>query len=128
MITDVWTETFIADFNEEDIKQFQEIVLRDVRNKCFNVNEKQILRENLDLWLFSLRVVRRDTELKLAQIKTNTKIKLSEMRQSNASKKEIEDFLLVEESRRNNTIKFLTHVEQKTLYVKLLIQDETENK
>lgn len=127
MITDLWTETFFEDFTEEDIKEFQEIVLRDVRNKCYNVKEKQILKENLDLWLFSLRVVRKDTELKLAQIKTNKKIKLSEMKLKNASQKEIEDFILVEDSRRNNTIKFLTHVEQKTLYVKLLLQDETEN-
>jgi hypothetical protein len=127
MTTDLWTETFIEDFTEEDIKEFQEIVLRDVRNKCYNIKEKQILRENLDLWLFSLRVVRKDTELKLAQIKTNKKIKLSEMKLNNASQKEIEEFLIVEDSRRNNTIKFLTHVEQKTLYVKLLLQDETEN-
>jgi hypothetical protein len=126
MITDIWTETYIQDFTEKDIEDFQEIVLRDVKNKSFNEIEKNILNNNLDLWLFSLSTIRREIELKLSQFKTNIKIKQRDLRDNNASAEEIENFLITEQSRRNNAMKFLTHVERKTLYVKLLIQQESE--
>ena len=126
MITDIWTETYIQDFTEKDIEDFQEIVLRDVKNKSFNEIEKNILNNNLDLWLFSLSTIRREIEIKLSQFKTNIKIKQRDLRDNNASAEEIENFLITEQSRRNNAMKFLTHVERKTLYVKLLIQQESE--
>lgn len=126
MINDIWTETYIQDFTEKDIEDFQEIVLRDVKNKSFNEIEKNILNNNLDLWLFSLSSIRREIELKLSQFKTNIKIKQRDLKDSNATADEIENFIITEQSRRNNAMKFLTHVERKTLYVKLLIQQESE--
>lgn len=126
MINDIWTETYIQDFTEKDIEDFQEIVLRDVKNKSFNEIEKNILNNNLDLWLFSLSSIRREIELKLSQFKTNIKIKQRDLKDNNATVDEIENFIITEQSRRNNAMKFLTHVERKTLYVKLLIQQESE--
>lgn len=126
MINDIWTETYIQDFTEKDIEDFQEIVLRDVKNKSFNEIEKNILNNNLDLWLFSLSSIRREIELKLSQFKTNIKIKQRDLKDNNATADEIENFIITEQSRRNNAMKFLTHVERKTLYVKLLIQQESE--
>lgn len=127
MITDIWTETFIEEFSEKEIQEFQEIVLRDIRNKCFNDHEKEILRSNLDLWIYNLRIIRKETELKLSQIKTNIKIKMLELHDANITEKERQNTLIVEQTRRNNTIKFLGHVEQRMLYVKLLLQQDTEN-
>lgn len=126
MTVDIWTQTFIEDFSEEDIKNFQEIVLKDVRNQLFNQEQKDILFNNLDLWLFSLRVLRRDIELKLSQIKVNTKIKIQELKDSGSSTDEIDRTIIAEQVRKNNTKKFLSHVESKTLYVKLLIDQELE--
>lgn len=127
MITDIWTETFIEEFSEKEIQEFQEIVLRDIRNKCFNDHEKEILRSNLDLWIYNLRIIRKETELKLSQIKTNIKIKMLELHDANITEKERQNTLIIEQTRRNNTIKFLGHVEQRMLYVKLLLQQDTEN-
>lgn len=126
MTVDIWTETYIQDFSEEDIKNFQEIVLKDVKNKSFNTSEKVILQNNLDLWLYSLRIIRREIELQLSQHKTNLKIKLRDLRDNNASMEQVEDLQITEENWRNNAMKFLTSIERKTLYVKLLIQEEAE--
>lgn len=124
MTTDIWTETYIQDLSDEDLKNFQEIVLKDVKNKSFNDIEKGILQNNLDLWLYSLRVIRRETELQLSQHKTNLKMKLRDLRDENGSEDKISDLLIAEESWRNNAMKFLNSIERKTLYVKLLIEQE----
>jgi hypothetical protein len=124
MTTDIWTETSIQELSDEDLKSFQDIVLKDVKNKVFNLNDKQILENNLDLWLYSLQVIRREIELQLAQHKTNMKIKMRDLRTNNASPAEVEEFSIVEESWRNNAMKFLMSIERKTLYVKLLHQEE----
>lgn len=126
MTTDIWTETFIQDLTDEDIKNFQDIVLRDVKNKVHNVYDRNILVNNIDLWLYSLRVIRREIELQLAQHKTNLKMKIRDLKENNASEKEVNDLIISEESWRNNAMKFLTSIERKTLYVKLLMEEETE--
>jgi len=126
MTVDIWTETYIQDFSEEDIKNFQEIVLKDVKNKAFNINEKEILQNNIDLWLYSLQTTRREIELQLSQHKTNLKIKLRDLRDNNATVEQVEDLRITEENWRNNAMKFLTSIERKTLYVKLIIQEESE--
>lgn len=126
MTTDIWTETFIQDLTDEDIKNFQDIVLRDVKNKVHNVYDRNILVNNIDLWLYSLRVIRREIELQLAQHKTNLKMKIRDLKENNASEKEVNDLIISEESWRNNAMKFLTSIERKTLYVKLLMEEDTE--
>jgi len=73
-----------------------------------------------------LRIIRREIELQLSQHKTNLKIKLRDLRDNNATIEQIEDLQITEENWRNNTMKFLTSIERKTLYVKLLIQEESE--
>lgn len=126
MTADIWTETSIQELSDDDIKNFQEIVLRDVKNKVYNVYEKDILSNNIDLWLYSLRIIRREIELQLAQHKTNLKLKLKELREKGASPEEFEQLHIVEESWRNNAMKFLMSIERKTLYVKLLHHEDKE--
>jgi UDP-N-acetylglucosamine pyrophosphorylase len=127
MITDVWTETYIQDLSEEDLKNFQDIVLKDVKNRSFNDMEKYVLNNNLDLWLYSLRVLRREIELQLSQHKTNLKIKVRDLIDSKSPQNKIEDLMITEENWRNNAMKFLTSIERKTLYVKLLIDDQDKD-
>lgn len=127
MTTDIWTETYIQDLTDEDMKNFQEIVLKDVKNKSFNDVEKGILLNNLDLWLYCLRVIRRETELQLSQHKTNLKMKLRDLRDEKGSEDKVADLLIAEESWRNNAMKFLNSIERKTLYVKLLIDQEEKD-
>lgn len=124
MTRDIWTDSYIQDLSEEDLKSFQDIVLKDVKNKCFNEIEKTILLGNPDLWLYSLRIIRREIELQLSQHKTNLKMKLKDLQEENAAKDKINDLLIAEESWRNNAMKFLNSIERKTLYVKLIIDQE----
>lgn len=126
MTTDIWTDTIIQDLSEEDLKNFQEIVLRDVKNKSFNINEKAILMNNLDLWLYSLQIIRRETELQLAQHKVNLKTKIKEVKEQANYQSKLDELIIVEGSWRNNAMKFLTAVERKTLYVKLLLDQESD--
>jgi hypothetical protein len=127
MLKDIWSESLINELSEEDINNFQEIVARDVKNKGVTTEDRTILANNLDLWLYCLRVTRRELELQLANHKTNIKIKLSELRQQNASDDEIDQAIIAEQKWRNNAMKFLISIERKTLYVKLLIEEEEQN-
>lgn len=49
MTADIWTENELQNLSDADLKEFQEIVLRDVKNKLTNIEEKTILNNNLDL-------------------------------------------------------------------------------
>lgn len=126
MTTDIWTSSYIRNLSEEQINEFQEIVLMDVKNKIDDKNLKNILFSNTDLWLYSLQILRREIELQLAQHKTNIRIKLLDMVKNNDPADKIEEVKLLENKWRNNAMKFLTSIEKKTLYVKLLLSEEEE--
>jgi len=123
-MTDIWSTSQVSDLTDTELKSFQEIVLRDVKNKPCTSEEKTILFNNLDLWLFCLRNLRRELELQLTQFKANTKAEVKNMRDNYASQDQIEEYIIEENQWRNNAIKFLTAIERKTLYVKLIISSE----
>jgi hypothetical protein len=123
-MTDIWSTSHISELTDSDLKSFQDIVLRDVKNKPCTSEEKTILFNNLDLWLFCLRNLRKELELQLTQFKANTKAEIKNMRDNYASQDQIEEYIIEENQWRNNAIKFLTAIERKTLYVKLIISSE----
>ena len=123
MTTDIWTLSLIQDLSDGDITSFQEIVLRDVKNKFVSSEERTILINNQDLWLFCLRNLRKEIELQLAQCKINLREELRQMRIDSFSLDDIESYIISENKWRSNAIKFLTAVERKNLYVKLLINE-----
>lgn len=125
MTTDIWSESLINELTDEDIESFHEIVLRDVKNKDNTSDDKSILFNNLDLWLYCLRITRREIELQLAQHRTNIRAKINESRIS-SSDIGLEEMQIAEEKWRNNAMKFLNAVEKKTLYVKLLVEEEKQ--
>ena len=61
-----------------------------------------------------------------SDLKTNLKIKLRDLRSDKSSEQTIEDTLISEENWRNNAMKFLTSIERKSLYVKLLIDQDSD--
>lgn len=124
MKTDIWTPSYLRDLTDQQLEEFQEIVLRDVKNKQDSSDDRIILQKNLDLWLYSLQVLRRDIELQLSQHKTNLQIKLRDLRAGGAEELTLSDTALNEQRWRNNAMKFLTAVERKTLYVKMLLVEE----
>jgi len=123
MSTDVWTKNYIKDLTEKELDHFQEIVISDVKNNSSS-EEKTILANNLELWLYCLQLTRREVELKLSRFKTALKAKIKEKNDQGASQEEITDFRIVEETWRNNAVRFLNAIEKKVLYVKLLIDEE----
>lgn len=124
MSTDIWTNALMQDLTDSDIEKFQEIVLRDVKNQSASDEDRAILGNNLDLWLYCLRIIRREIELQLTNHKLNLQLNLKELHDNGASKDEKDQLLFAEQRWRNNAMKFLTAIERKTLYVKMLIQDE----
>ena len=124
MTIDIWTSSLIKELSEDDIKNFQDIVLKDVKNKFSSDEEKTILNNNLDLWLYSLRIIRRDIELQLSNHKSNLKVNIKQLKDNYASKEEMENLNFEEQRWRSNAMKFLTAIERKSLYVKLLIEEQ----
>lgn len=126
MIKDIWSTSLLRDFSDQDFEEFQEIVLKDVKNKLDSNEYKTILLNNLDLWLYCLQILRKEIELHLSQHKSGIHVKIYEMKEKGSSSEEIEEALLIENKWRSNAVKFLNSVEKRMLYVKLLIQEEDD--
>lgn len=124
MPTDVWTNSYLRDLTDNDLESFHEIVMKDVKNRDITSEDKTILINNLDLWLYCLQITRKEIELQLSQHRTNTKAKIAEHQFQGSSEAVICELMIAEEKWRNNAMKFLNSVEKKTLYVKLLIQEQ----
>jgi hypothetical protein len=111
--------------NIEDLDSFKDIVTRDIKNESTS-EEKTILDNNIDLWLYSLRVIRRDVEFQLGSNKSKNKLKALEMKEEGFSSSDIESFITKQNQWRINTIRFLASIEKKMLYVKMLDKNTEE--
>ena len=94
MTIDIWTLSSIQDLSDGDISSFQEIVLRDVKAKFLTSEERTILVNNLDLWLFCLRNLRKEIELQLTQSKVNVREEVRKMQIDSFSSDEIESYII----------------------------------
>lgn len=112
----------VEEFDIDYVDSFKDLVIRDIKNEV-SQQDKDILHENIDAWLYNLRVIRRDVEFQLSSNKSKNKMKALEMKEQGASNTDIESFITKQNKWRINTIKFLTSIERKMLYVKLLIAD-----
>lgn len=109
--------TSIVDIDYVD--KLKDIVIKDIKNEA-SQKEKDILDSNVDMWLYNLRVIRRDVEFQLSSNKAKNKLKALEMKEMGASTADIESFITKQNKWRINTIKFLTSIERKMLYVKMI--------
>jgi predicted nucleic acid-binding Zn ribbon protein len=103
----------------EYLDSFKDIVTRDIKNETTS-EEKTILHNEIDLWLYNLRVIRRDVEFQLGSNKSKNKLKALEMKEEGIPFSEIESFITKQNQWRINTIRFLASIEKKMLYVKML--------
>jgi hypothetical protein len=101
------------------IDRLKDVVIRDIKNEA-SQQEKDMLENNVDMWLYNLRVIRRDVEFQLSSNKAKNKIKALEMKEMGASTADVESFITKQNKWRINTIKFLTSIERKMLYVKMI--------
>jgi hypothetical protein len=125
-VLDKWTESLISELRDEDIKDFEDIVISDLKNNEVSDIEKDILRSNLDLWLYSLRCLRRDIEFQLTSNKIKMREKVNSMKNEKLSEFEISSYIDKQERWKAGASKFLVSIERRTLYVKLLIAEEDD--
>lgn len=109
-----------------DIILFKDLVIRDIKNECSDI-ESNILSSNIELWLYNIRIIRRDVEFQLSSNKSKNKLKALEMREDGFSQLQVEEFITKQNKWRINTIKFLTSIERKMLYVKMLYKKQELN-
>jgi hypothetical protein len=109
-----------------DIISFKDLVIKDIKNECSDI-ESNILSSNVELWLYNVRIIRRDVEFQLSSNKSKNKLKALEMREDGFSQLQVEEFITKQNKWRINTIKFLTSIERKMLYVKMLYKNQESN-
>lgn len=121
----IFSQALIADLDPQQLAQFEEYVTKDVKTSS-TPQETNILKSNLELWLYCLSSIRRTVEYHLASRNANRKSKLFDMVRDGTSKEDINSFRTSESEWRVNAIKFLSTIEKKTLYVKMLTREQKQ--
>ena len=121
----IFTHSLISDLDAKQFTKFEEIVTKDVKSTSTS-EELEILKSNLDLWLYSLSSIRRNVEYHLSSRAAARKAKVNEMIQNQETKEAINTFKNTEAEWRVNAIKFLSTIEKKTLYVKMIVKEQKQ--
>lgn len=124
MITDIWSNEYFENLTPEQLQQFNALVLRDIKNET-SQEESSILLSNINLWIFQLRIIRKDVEFQLASQKAKDKIKIIQL--TNDNKSEIDQHFLESNKWRMGAIRFLTAIEHRMLYVKLILTETNQH-
>ena len=109
---------------DKEIEQFKQVVLKDVKNESTE-EDRQYLLGNLEYWLYSLQTTRRDVEFQLSSQKSKDKISLQELKAQDASYSDILEHIKKQDKWKMGAIRFLSAIEKKMLYVKILIKNHT---
>lgn len=110
----------------EQFLRFRQLVIDDIKDSS-NQEVFAYLHESPDLWLYTLRVLRREVELQLSCQNAKNKMDIYQLSISDESKDEylrdnqIIDLKVKHHKWRMSVLKFLTNIESKTLYVKMLL-------
>lgn len=107
--------------SDQDLDSFKLIVIADIKGQITEDQKLQLL-SNLPLWNYNLQVLRRDIELQLSCQKS--KIKMQTANSENASEQEIvqiKNFINEQHKWRMSALKFLSNIERRSLYVKMLL-------
>lgn len=121
--TDIWSESYISDINETEMDSFKNLVINDIKSSI-SEDEKNILLSNLQLWNYHLQLLRRDIELQISCQKAKVKIQTSLMSDANEEQlSQIKTFINEQDKWRMSALKFLSNIEKRSLYVKLLLSE-----
>jgi phenylalanine-4-hydroxylase len=103
------------------MNSFRNIVISDIKGQA-SEEDKTILNNNLQIWNYNLQALRRDMELQLSCQKAKTKMQIRNLNNSDSNQlEEINNFLMEQEKWRMSALKFLSNIEKKSLYVKIMI-------
>ena len=119
----IFNHSLIYDLDPKQISQFEELVAKDVKSTS-TPEELEVLKSNMELWLYSLSSIRRNVEYHLSSRAVARKAKIFNMIQNQDTKENINSFKNSESEWRINAIKFLSTIEKKTLYVKMLLKEQ----
>jgi hypothetical protein len=134
METGIWSITKSKYLDDNELENFQEIVMKDIKlarvpknvdNPSLKMTdeEKRELFDNKHIWMYCLHSVRRELELQMSQYKIDRSEKLFEL--SNTTDQELilelKQWLVVKAKWRSQAMKMLSVVEQKVIYLKTVI-------
>jgi len=117
-----------------DFDRFKEIVINDIKNESTQ-EIIDYLHSSLKLWLFTLQNLRRDVELQiscqnakfkmdLATINSEVDYEMQEPDKEYERLSKINDLKSKHYKWKMSVLKFLTNIENKTLYVKYRISEQ----
>jgi len=118
MTKDIWSIKKFEDLTIDEMQSFNSLVLKDIKGESTD-DELQILTENVQLWMFQLRIIRKDVEFQLASQKSKDKIKAIEMINVE-DKNELNEYVVRQNKWRMGAVRFLTAIEHRMLYVKMI--------
>lgn len=119
--TDIWSDIYIADISDDQMNSFRNIVISDIKGQA-SEQDRIILNSNLKIWNYNLQALRRDMELQLSCQKAKTKMQVRNLNNADSTQlQEINTFLMEQEKWRMSALKFLSNIEKKSLYVKIMI-------
>lgn len=119
MTKDIWSIKKFEDLTIDEMQSFNSLVLKDIKGESTD-DELQILTENVQLWMFQLRIIRKDVEFQLASQKSKDKIKAIEMINVE-DKNELNEYVVRQNKWRMGAVRFLTAIEHRMLYVKMIM-------
>jgi hypothetical protein len=120
MIKDIWSNKPFDQLTPDELTSFNAVVLKDIKGESTE-EDTLVLLNNIDLWMFQLRIIRKDVEFQLASQKSKDKIKIIEMNE--ADKSEVNEYLIRQNKWRMGAVRFLTAIEQRMLYVKMILSE-----
>lgn len=126
MINNTISQIDIIGLDESQMDSFKSLVISDIKGQVTE-QDKSVLLNNLSLWNYHLQVLRRDMELQLSCQKAKTKLQINSVNE--ASEDQIEDiktFVNDQNKWRMSALKFLSNIERRTLYVKLLMSESSK--
>jgi hypothetical protein len=111
--------------SKDDFSSFKDIVILDIKSESSD-EIVQYLHDHLDLWSYVLQILRKDIELQLSC--QNAKVKMHKnnmnLKDFNFTKEQTLDYINKQHNWRMTAVKFLSNIERKTLYVKMLIKNK----
>jgi hypothetical protein len=111
--------SFQYEAHTEALDSFKEIVLKDVRNES-NEEDRKYLHENIDYWLYSLQITRRDVEFQLSSHRSKERIMFHKMKLNETKTDDMIEEIKKSDKWRMGAIRFLAAIEKRMLYVKVL--------
>ncbi|CAB4143736.1 hypothetical protein UFOVP784_221 [uncultured Caudovirales phage] len=112
-------------YSEEQLARFKELVISDIKGES-DQEIKNYLNTYLYIWLYTLQSLRRDVELQISCQNAKLKMDLANLESDDQS--DADELRAAHYRWKMSVLKFLKNIESKTLYVKMIIQTNNNNK